>query len=730
MSGRSPVITGVGVLAAPGSGVDVIWNSIEENRSGLTPLSLFNSPRYGQLPVGEIRYDLDSLGAPKRGSRSDKLAWIAAMEAVASSGIDLSKCPDRTGFVLGSSVGGSFGSERFLTNLIKRGRMLARPTRFHECCSAVNLIADALGILGPCTTIATACSSGALAIATAADLIMSGDADVMIAGGADSLSRMTWGGFQSLLLVDPEGCRPFDTNRSGMSLGEGGGMLLIESEESAVARGVTILARLSGWGASCDAHHITAPHPRGEGAAQAMRSALKRAGLSPTDIDYVNAHGTGTRDNDLAEAHALRTVFDGNVPPFSSTKRFFGHPLAASGAIEAIVCIEALRRGKLPTNPGFSETDPEIELSPVTEQSDEQLTHAMSNSFGFGGNNAVLIFSHPDSAARPIAPEMTTIGVTGIGLIAPNSDSEMETAWPLPPGTANSRSISEIPDEKQLTPIQRRRLSRLVKLAVVAARRCSAEVGDERTSVALGTGLGGLEDAGDFLENLISKDEAEPMPSKFPGSVHNAAAAQIALEFKARGLNSAPTMGEISFESALCQGIAQLRNDEADLALVGAVDALNKYPLAIGRRWKLWTDANKPGEGVMVTGLRRTNAADQPIARVTTSKLGRYRRPLDPTREAVWLGEQFDLTKIDAIMTGAGGWPFLDPLYESIVKNVATAAGHPVGHLTYKQETGEFHSASALGFAKAVEVVRDRGSRVILYTLSPTGSKAATLLEP
>jgi 3-oxoacyl-[acyl-carrier-protein] synthase II len=236
--------------------------------------------------------------------------------------------------------------------------MRARPTRFHECSAPVDLVAEGFGLYGPSFAISTACSSGALAIATAAELIQSGQADVMLAGGTDSLSHTTWAGFHSLLLVDAQGCRPFDATRGGMSFGEGAAILILEAEEHARKRGAKILARLTGWGASCDAHHVTAPHPDGAGALAAMQSALHRAQLTPADIGYVNAHGTGTRDNDLAESKALRSLFGANVPPFSSTKRFFGHALAASGAIEAVVCIEALRRQQLPANPGFRQIDP------------------------------------------------------------------------------------------------------------------------------------------------------------------------------------------------------------------------------------------------------------------------------------------------------------------------------------------------------------------------------------
>src|SRR5207237_8255160 len=181
----------------------------------------------------------------------------AAREAIAAAHMDCTNCSERAGIVLGCSVGGSFNSEHFLATLIKCGKMRARPTRFHECVSVVDLIADEFGLLGPSTAVATACSSGALAILTAAELIQAGEADVMLAGGADSLSRMTWAGFHSLLLVDAAGCRPFDASRAGTSLGEGAGVLVLEAEERARQRGATILARLSGWGARCDARNAT-----------------------------------------------------------------------------------------------------------------------------------------------------------------------------------------------------------------------------------------------------------------------------------------------------------------------------------------------------------------------------------------------------------------------------------------------------------------------------------------
>ncbi len=730
MSLRFPVVTGLGTVTAAGMGVGEVWRAITSNTSGLKPLTLFQSPRYGQIPVGEIQHDLSDLGASARNSRTDQLAWLAAREAVADAKINFQPCATRAGVLLGGSVGGSYDSEQFLIKLIKHGKMRPRPTRHHECVSSVDLIADEYGLLGPSLAVATACSSGALAIAMAAELIQSGEADVMLAGGADSLSRMTWGGFHSLLLVDGAGCRPFDAARGGMSLGEGAAVLVLEAEETARARGAKIIARLTGWGASCDAHHAIAPHPDGAGALAAMQSALRRAGLDAAAIDYVNAHGTGTRENDLAEAKALKALFGDRIPPFSSTKRFFGHALAASGAIEAVVCIEALRHQQLPPNPGFSSSDPAIGLEPVKELQAAKLTQVMSNSFGFGGNNAALIFSTPETVPQTRASQPGPVSVTGLGVISPSTTSVREIPAPLPPGKIAVRECGPLADAASLSPNQRRRLNRMAQMSLLAARRSHAPDPSQRVAITLGTGFGCLEEGAVFIENLIAKDEREPMPARFPGSVHNAVAGQIAIDQGARGLNSAPTAGEISFECALWQAMNQLATGEADIALAGAVDELNKYPLSIGQRWGLWNEQTIPGEGVMIASLARTEASAASLARVTAVKLGRYRRPFDARREAAWLAEVVDLTQVDVFLSGAKGLPRLDAMYAAVAAELSALAGRPLLHETYKQFCGEFHSASAFGFSVAVDLVRQGSRGVLMFTLAARGAKALCFVQP
>jgi 3-oxoacyl-(acyl-carrier-protein) synthase len=695
-----------------------VWEALAAGQTGLGKLTLFPSPRYGASPIAEVQRDLLALGAPRRGSRTDRLVYLAARDAIESARLrDFDA--DRAGVALGGSTGGSYDSEQFLTTLIKRGKMWPRPTRFHECANTTDLIADSFGFYGPSVMVATACSSGALSIATAADMIVAGDADVMLAGGGDSVSRMTWCGFHSLMLVDAQGCRPFDVARAGMSLGEGAAILVLEAEETARRRGAPILARLSGWGASCDAFHATAPHPEGSGAVLAMRAALRRANLAPAAIDYVNAHGTGTRDNDLAEGKALKTVFGERVPPFSSTKRFFGHSLGASGAIEAVVCVEALRRQELPANPGFSNVDPAIGLTPLTKFQRATVRHVMSNSFGFGGNNAVLVLSHADTPAPPVTFMRAPVYVTGVGVVQAAGEADFVIQPPLPAATLRAFVCSNFDKPGELDAGTRRRASRVAQMALVAAKRSGPAT--ERTAVAIGTGLGCVGDAAQFIENVIAKDEAEPMPARFINSVHNVPAGLIGMALGARGFNSAPTCREISFEVALWQGCDQLATDSADAALVGGADELGKYYVTIAHRWGLWKKSGRPGEGAAVARLSPTRPG---LARVTAVRLGRYRRPFDVERETAWIAAAVDLSQVDVILTGTGGWPELDDRYAAVVERLK------LRHQTYKHLCGDFYAASAFGFAQAVELVRAGSRGVVLYTLSVSGGKAVCCVSP
>jgi len=347
--------------------------ALREGRSGLGPLTLFDSPCCGGFPVAEVQ------GVDRR-PRTVALARLALTEALAD--VD----PRRCGLALGTTVGGMPESEFALPQYYAHEPVEDKDVwRRHELGSTTSELAREFGLGGPVLTVNNACASGAEAIACAAELILDGEADMMVAGGADALCALTLNGFASLLAMDAEGCRPFDRDREGMSLGEGAAFVVLE-------RGAQRpLAFLDGWGNSCDAYHATAPEPEGRGAEAAMRAALG----SDMSVDYINAHGTGTPDNDRAESRAMRRVFPDKVPPFSSTKRIFGHTLGAAGAIEAVISVLCIRDGFLPANTGFQTPDPECGLTPLQTTAECRPRRVLSHSFGFGGTNSVLCFRAP-----------------------------------------------------------------------------------------------------------------------------------------------------------------------------------------------------------------------------------------------------------------------------------------------------------------------------------------------
>jgi 3-oxoacyl-[acyl-carrier-protein] synthase II len=397
-------ITGLGIIGASGRGLESLHEALIAGREGVGPLTLWDST-LGHFPVGQYRGDLErdlesipglSPRIQRRLSRSDALALLAAAEAVAQAGLR----PEVAGAYIGQSVCGTLTSEAIYIEARKRGSgsgLDLGGMLVHEGGNTLDRMAETFGLRGPTLSFMTACSSGANAIGLAADVIRSGRCRAMLAGGADSLSRIAFNGFCSLKVVSPDGPRPFDKHRQGMMVGEGAGVVVLESLEHAKARGAQVLALLSGYGHSCDAHHLTAPHPDGEGAIAAMRDALAMAGVNPRNVGYVNAHGTATPDNDRVEARAISRVFGEGTVPVSSTKRFFGHTLAAAGGMEAVISVWALQQKKLPSNLGLREPLEDAKLDLVTKTRPAPgLKHVLSNSFGFGGNNAALLFSEAE----------------------------------------------------------------------------------------------------------------------------------------------------------------------------------------------------------------------------------------------------------------------------------------------------------------------------------------------
>lgn len=383
---RGVAVTGIGIVTALGAGVEVHRAALHSGRTGLRPLSLFTLEGLAPAPVGEV--DPGLLDA-SLGSRTLALALRAVREALGAR-----ELVGEGVLALGTTTGGIAESEQhYLKHRGTEGREDRALLVHHPLGATVDVLASMLGLEGERHTFSTACSSSANAIGYGAMRIEQG-APWALVGGVDALCRTTYTGFHSLRLLSPEPCRPFDRRRRGLSLGEGAAFLLLEPVLSARAQGTLTHGFVAGWGATSDAHHVTAPHPEGRGAMEAMRAALADAGCTPDEVQYVNAHGTATPANDHAEARALAQVFGQQAPLTSSTKGLTGHTLGAAGAVEAVLSLVSLDEGFVPATVGLEEPDAALALHHVPAGGVAlRLETVLSNSFGFGGNNAALVFT-------------------------------------------------------------------------------------------------------------------------------------------------------------------------------------------------------------------------------------------------------------------------------------------------------------------------------------------------
>ena len=394
------VVTGLGTVNPLARTVPEFAAALRAGTCAIGPLTLFDPTRYRSHIAAEVLGIAPPAWLPaplrRRASRADLFALVATEQAVAASGLDVAAAPDRIGLALGGTTGGMLRAEECLHDRIdgRLTRYRATPLLGAPISTSADVVAAAFGIAGPRLMLSTACSSSANALGIALDWIRLGRADAVVAGGTESLCRTTFAGFNALHALSLEPCRPFDRRRSGLSLGEGAAIMVLESAERAARRGAPVHAEIVAYGTSADAHHLTAPHPDGTGAALAMRRALARAALAPEQIDYINAHGTGTPMNDAVETAAIKTVFGPAARhlAISSTKGAMGHTLGAAGAIEALASILALRDGFVPPTVNLAEADPDCDLDFVPLSSrPATLRFALSNSYGFGGNNTALV---------------------------------------------------------------------------------------------------------------------------------------------------------------------------------------------------------------------------------------------------------------------------------------------------------------------------------------------------
>lgn len=393
----SIAVTGIGLVTAMGIGVERNIVSIREGRSGISSVPLLLKTG-NLLPVGELRvtneelHDIAGVSRKEHLSRTALLGIIAVKEALADAEVDKTQ---RIGLVSSTSVGGMDLSEHFFEDFIEddaKGRL--RDVRMHDCSASTDAIARHCGINGYTTTISTACSSAANAIIVGAKLLRHGIVDSVVVGGTDALSAFTLNGFKSLMILDERQCRPFDVSRAGLNLGEGAGYLVMTNVQPSAVSHQQYYCKLAGYANRNDAHHQTASSVDGNGAYLAMEEALKVAGLASEAVCYINAHGTGTGNNDASESAAFKRLFGERMPRFSSTKSFTGHTLAAAGGIEAVLSALAVRHGYMYPNLNFENPIEEYGLRPVTHfEENADVNCVLTNSFGFGGNCSSLVFT-------------------------------------------------------------------------------------------------------------------------------------------------------------------------------------------------------------------------------------------------------------------------------------------------------------------------------------------------
>ncbi len=403
---RRVVITGLGAVSPVGIGVPTMWESLLAGRSGAGTITQFDPAEHRTKIACEVSdFVIEEHLDPKEAKRMDRFtqfAMVAANEAMADSGLPKDD-PDRIGVIIGSGIGGMVVYEEQHTILMQKGPRRVSPFFVPMMIGdmAAGLVSIEHGLRGPNYCTVSACASGAHAIADAALLIANGLADAMVCGGTEStITQMTIAGFANMKAMstrndEPEvASRPFDAQRDGFVIGEGAGILVVEDEERARARGANIVAEITGFGLTGDAHHMTAPHPEGEGAVRAMRLALDMAELEPTSIDYINAHGTSTPLNDKGEVQAVKEVFGDHAYrlKMGSTKSMTGHLLGAAGGLETVISALTVDRGVIPPTINLTDPDPDCDLDHVANQAVEaRVDTVLSNSFGFGGHNAALI---------------------------------------------------------------------------------------------------------------------------------------------------------------------------------------------------------------------------------------------------------------------------------------------------------------------------------------------------
>lgn len=545
-------VTGLGIICSIGNDADSVLESLRKKESGVGPMKYLQS-KHSYLPVGEVQLSNDQmkdiLGIKDETpmSRTTLMGAIAIRQAMEHAGITVEELSGkRVALISGTTVGGMDLTENYYEQMKTDDSLLYLP-KSNECGKSTEEMAEIIGLTDAQTcTISTACSSALNSIILGSEMLKRDEVDVVIAGGSEALSRFHLNGFNTLMILDKEQCRPFDDTRAGLNLGEGAAFVILEKNAS------DSLAYIAGYGNRCDAFHQTASSENGEGAYLAMKDALEMAHLRPTDIQYVNAHGTGTPNNDITESQSLIRIFGDNMPEVSSTKAFTGHTTSASGSIEAVICILAMQNNFTPANLGWKNRI-EGGIVPTSGNDNVILDNVICNSFGFGGNDSSMVISKyepvtsedslPDSSYKVVAEEVVT-------------DVEV---------------LKEL--KEFVSPMESRRMGKLMKAAHLTSLRALKNAGIEcPDAIITATSRGMLEISLQFLDDITAFGEELLKPTLFMQSTHNTLSSAIAIRTKCHGYNTTYSHGDESFDWAMRDAERLIKTGKANSVLVGSFD--------------------------------------------------------------------------------------------------------------------------------------------------------------
>ena len=563
------VITGLGIVCPVGNDVKESWDSIQKGKTGIAKVTSVDTEGCYANLGGEVF--CDDLPAPQY-DRSVRLCIRAAQEAIADAGFD-AKAAGEAGVIVGSCIGGAVSIDEYLTAQ-KNGSEDDSRIPNMAASSIANHTAAYLGLNGVTANIVNACAAGTMSVSYACDLIRSGNGSVFLAGGTDPFSSLAFAGFHALHALSVDPCSPLN-HSNGITLGEGSGILVVEEYEHAVARGAKIYCEVAGYGVNSDAYHITAPDPSGEGQMDVIRRALQSAEVEPSDIAYVNAHGTGTAKNDEAEFLSLHTIFDGTNVSVSSTKSMTGHCLGAAGAVEAVFTVKAVSEDILPPTIGYTDEDKAAlkekagELDFVANESRKKaIPMAMSNSFAFGGTNASIIFAK--EAKEKEENEKQRLFITGFGqVLSKNTDEKVATV---------SLDMKDFTERGVKLGVFRKldKFSQLQLISGIDALKSAgitvSEENERRIGTIIGTSAGPVTEVSNFQKNICEKGATAGSAFTFPNTVYNAAGGHFSIFTKTKGYCATVANGTQAGLQSVAYACDVLEKGNEDIMLAAGTD--------------------------------------------------------------------------------------------------------------------------------------------------------------